>query len=182
MGRALGRSLGLAWCLLFVLASCKKPVPEAVYPVERAYWLTSKELVLRISPEVSLDDVLDLTLFGDFQPGTTFTIAREQFGDPEYVGRDSTPRRDEILRFDLPASSVEIVRQENKSSGYEITRWLLRAVPKDNQLDSSLDSVVASYVEYLGEEGTLVVRAQDQTADVEVAGTKIQFVWLRPAN
>ena len=105
----------------------------------------AQDIAVTLAKGVSLDDVVDMSVFGRLVPGSTHDDAERIMGKPSRTWTDKWGEAWHV--YELPNASVEVGCQYYTSGGTpSACSWTLHAIPKADPKTLLLDSQLPEYL------------------------------------
>lgn len=131
-------------------AGCREPapIPFKELPLEpplktMMIRLDTREMFVTLMPDVALDEVVDLGLFGPFVPGVPLDVVRRSLGEPLSSRRDHAGI---YYRYAYRDTSIEIAHERSVSGGLSDDlvweQWAVYAYPASHSTSVLTSSLV----------------------------------------
>jgi hypothetical protein len=129
--------------------------------------------------ENDASDLVDLTIFGSFRPGVTFSQARELKGDPD---ESSSDHYGPYVVYHRGEDRIQIGHEEHRSGPDAYRTWTLTAYPYKKSVHQLLDPGIARYVNPKAEKCEIIIMnsGNEPAADVDVKNSMVESItWIR---
>lgn len=175
-----GSSLLLVICLVCCGSASEneRRVRLGERPVAEIRLLGGREYV-ELEPGEALGSVVDLSVFGGFEPGMTFVDAERTYGPPESV---RTRHANTYHSYPVEGARVELARLLIESEGPAVTKWELKAFPEAQRpLTRFVEPSVMQQLEHASSAVTIMESGDGESASFQIEdGAVVWIYWSGP--
>ena len=132
---------------------------------------------VELAPGSTLGSVVDLSVFGGFQPDRTFEDVERSHGLPDSVRRRHA---NTYYSYRVEGARVELARLLIQSEGSEVIKWELKAFPETPQpLSRYVDPSVLKQTRNGSSGITIMTSGSTESASFQVKrGTVVSIYWM----